>query len=729
MVRLWLSRLLQLTSLRIIVMFARLDQASVRHMLGDPPTQRVTLMSVPVVRAAENGTLPHYRLMHTKLHAWSLPCARVALLDYDVIAIRDPSPIFDACGAASFCGAQDFSTPGLRGRSFNGGVLVLRPDNATHRRLVAAAEDDAQRGIGRQYAEQAFLNDHFRGAWTQLANRFNLQGAWSPLKQHRAVRDGVLLHQKLSQLPSSVEEALAPRGTDEAAAALVERGLQALRAARFPVQRGAAKSLPRLADPDATVAAGTHQNFTLVTRGDRCNDGGPYDSRGDELHRTRVSNWTQCADLCTANRRCAFFSYMGRGAPRICTLSSSCELSQEPPKRGHAGTSAWARGAIDFVRVKPLRLLAELLAPLDLNGSYSRQLYGARNRMPPIERLRIIWSQLLPDWAVTALSKAAPVCRHMARTPWRPFYSMQDLIFANPQDALWLHSVPSSAPPAANHSWIEVAHCPDRRKKERDARSPAFKFGPLWLYAAEGSGVWVNVGRTIAVAEYKDAAAIIEHALPGNTRLYPLTAADGCNRTFEPAVPLASASRFPLASSVIKWASTPNATPPERYTPGHRNELLTPSMMQGFLENPTNRKRAELAASSDVANLDSIQILSNQEWFAVTEKRREIVMIRGRDCATLGSGGGVPEVRCGKPPHLFPCSAAALARLSTCTGIGGIFSKRSRKLGLEANHPTCHRAICYSRAGSAHEAWCPAPPAELGRVDGLPDFSGQGVAV
>ena len=104
-------------------------------------------------------------------------------------------------------------------------------------------------------------------------------------------------------------------------------------------------------------------------------------------------------------------------------------------------------------------------------------------------------------------------------------------------------------------------------------------------------------------------------------------------------------------------------------------------------------------------------------------------MIRGRDCATLGSGGGVPEVRCGKPPHLFPCSAAALARLSTCTGIGGIFSKRSRKLGLEANHPTCHRAICYSRAGRAHEAWCPAPPAELGRVDGLPDFSGQGVRV
>ena len=110
----------------------------------------------------------------------------------------------------------------------------------------------------------------------------------------------------------------------------------------------------------------------------------------------------------------------------------------------------------------------------------------------------------------------------------------------------------------------------------------------------------------------------------------------------------------------------------QAYTPGHRNELLTPSMMQGFLENPTNRRRAELAASSDVANLDSIQILSNQEWFAVTEKRREIVMIRGRDCATLGSGGGVPEVRCGKPPHLFPCSAAALARLSTCTGIGGI---------------------------------------------------------
>ena len=115
---------------------------------------------------------------------------------------------------------------------------------------------------------------------------------------------------------------------------------------------------------------------------------------------------------------------------------------------------------------------------------------------------------------------------------------------------------------------------------------------------------------------------------------------------------------------MIEWASTPNATPPERYTPGHRNELLTPSMMQGFLENPTNRKRAELAASADVANLDSIQILSNQEWFAVTEKRREIVMIRGRDCATLGSGGDVPEVRCGKPVKLAMAAEACVPEVA-----------------------------------------------------------------
>ena len=242
MVRLWVSRLLHLTSLRIFVMFARLDEASVRHMLREPPEQRVTLLSVPIVRAATNGTLPHYRLMHTKLHAWSLPCARVALLDYDVIAIRDPSPIFDSCGTAKFCAGQDFSTPGPHGRViFNGGVFVLRADNATHRRLVAAAEDDAQRGLGRPFAEQAFLNEHFRGAWRQLANRFNMQGTWTPLKQHRAVRDGVLLHQKLSQLPSVVEEALGPR-PHEAAAALIERGLQALRTARFPVRRTRAGS-------------------------------------------------------------------------------------------------------------------------------------------------------------------------------------------------------------------------------------------------------------------------------------------------------------------------------------------------------------------------------------------------------------------------------------------------------------------------------------------------------
>ena len=64
----------------------------------EDPSNRLRYWPVDFVIGGGWGKWPWYRLMHTKLHAWSLPCARVALLDYDVIAIRDPSPIFDGSG-------------------------------------------------------------------------------------------------------------------------------------------------------------------------------------------------------------------------------------------------------------------------------------------------------------------------------------------------------------------------------------------------------------------------------------------------------------------------------------------------------------------------------------------------------------------------------------------------------------------------------------------------------
>ena len=44
---------------------------------------------------------------NTKLHAWTLPCSELALLDYDTIPLRNPDAIFDACAQHPLCAAPD----------------------------------------------------------------------------------------------------------------------------------------------------------------------------------------------------------------------------------------------------------------------------------------------------------------------------------------------------------------------------------------------------------------------------------------------------------------------------------------------------------------------------------------------------------------------------------------------------------------------------------------------
>ena len=46
------------------------------------------------------NTIPWYRLIHTKFHAWALPCRRVVLTDYDGIPLRSLDAAFTACDRA-----------------------------------------------------------------------------------------------------------------------------------------------------------------------------------------------------------------------------------------------------------------------------------------------------------------------------------------------------------------------------------------------------------------------------------------------------------------------------------------------------------------------------------------------------------------------------------------------------------------------------------------------------
>lgn len=127
------------------------------------------------------------------------------------MALRTPDGIFAECGARPFCAVADTSSPlvgramkRLRGSLFNGGVLVLRPDAATHARLLCGAREDALRPRARWFAEQGFLNAAFSN-WTRLPPGYNRQGAWFERKKNRSEwradpeRD-VFVHEKLWRL-------------------------------------------------------------------------------------------------------------------------------------------------------------------------------------------------------------------------------------------------------------------------------------------------------------------------------------------------------------------------------------------------------------------------------------------------------------------------------------------------------------------------------------------------
>ena len=140
----------------------------------------------------------------TKLGVWRLTeFERLVVLDADMLVVRNMDELFDlpladgeiaACHAcrcnpnriASYpdswtpagCaytyleGADDGADVPVPDPYFNGGTLVLQPDEATFDALVTelASVEDLSRYV---FAEQDFLNEHFRGRWVALPYVYN----------------------------------------------------------------------------------------------------------------------------------------------------------------------------------------------------------------------------------------------------------------------------------------------------------------------------------------------------------------------------------------------------------------------------------------------------------------------------------------------------------------------------------------------------------------------------
>ena len=138
-------------------------------------------------------------------------------------------------------------------------------------------------------------------------------------------------------------------------------------------------------------------------------------------------------------------------------------------------------------------LTPEIFAAV-INGAYSTALYGAPGGLDA-STMRLIWPALLPDGA-----RASIRARCDSPIDWdEPGHS----IFYMPQflqhNALWIHSPMAQLRSTySDNEWVEVTHC-GYRWEHVTSRTP------MWFFAAPGSGMRVNIGRSARMGVMTDA--------------------------------------------------------------------------------------------------------------------------------------------------------------------------------------------------------------------------------
>ena len=212
-----------------------------------------------------------------------------------------------------------------------------------------------------------------------------------------------------------------------------------------------------------------------------------------------------CNLHCDADPACSFFVFTGARRPNWCELCTGCAASTTAG-RGVMARS-WPRGgwvaAGGCVR-RPIPALVGLLLAEHLQADYSVKIYRRPNRVR-LRDLRVIFGELLPKAALRALAGVG-ICKSEAAPPFHPFYWGHDTL-ANPRHSVWIHRTEGPVA-AADNEWVEITHC---------ALSAGVRGGsahPLWAYAAPGSGVSLNVGRTLVAHSYPHATWMLRTVFP-----------------------------------------------------------------------------------------------------------------------------------------------------------------------------------------------------------------------
>ena len=127
-----------------------------------------------------------------------------------------------------------------------------------------------------------------------------------------------------------------------------------------------------------------------------------------------------------------------------------------------------------------------------LQGNYSRSLYGAEGLVEARD-LALIWLPLLDGAALLLLARMGVCAWEPAWTgagagrSLLPLHAPHSTVDSGL--AVWRHVAVERSSVLPSHAWVEVTHAP--RWGETT---------PLpWFYAAHGSGVSLNLGRTVGV--------------------------------------------------------------------------------------------------------------------------------------------------------------------------------------------------------------------------------------
>ena len=288
--------------------------------------------------------------------------------------------------------------------------------------------------------------------------------------------------------------------------------------------------------------------------------------------------------------------------------------------------------------------------------------------------LKIVWLELLDDESLRMIGQLG-VCGHHTRWPVLPFYSpafvpsrdtLRDPdseLAGDSMDTLYVgrnvgRSVEVAAP---NHAWVEVTHCGAGKstphKPFNTSSPPAWKYfsGPAWFLAAPGSGVSINVGRTIVMSE------------PAAWRATQLL-----TRSFQ-------GSRAECDQHGKGWWR----------------------MREHGWQQP--HEHPWLPEHALPPGLDSIQILDHK-WVNSAEHKSEIILLREAECASVKSMHG-SRIRCGRHPFLVdvrePSCQRHLERMENCHAPGTIVGPRAAKLGVKK--VDCNSAITQANANRLWE--------------------------